>query len=252
MSDAVGGFRKVLEKIQPRKAVILGSGLGVLPRSFESHGSFAQSDVSELPRGTVVGHSGALDVGFWAGHPVLVCQGRVHFYEGHPLEKVVTLVRSLPAWGIRDLLLFNATGGIDPTFVPGSAVLIDSYWNATGPLWNLKNGQPVWHRPTGRLSPGGRDALGLPLGRYVMVSGPSYETRAEVRALRTLGAQVVGMSSALELEASHQIGLNAHLVSVIANHACGMTDSPLSHAEVCEVMAQSVELMQGIVSRWVA
>ncbi len=250
-SEKKAAFERIVRQLEPKHAVVLGSGLGQLPRSFQSLGSFLQADVAEIPRGTVAGHAGLIEIGRWSGKPTLVCLGRVHGYEGRTPREVVALMDQLPRWGVESLLLFNATGGIHPELEPGDPVLITDYWEATGPFWNLGASGPVWSIPNGVKEAGPSWCRGLKRGRFVMLRGPNYETPAEVRALKALGADVVGMSSAWELDAAKELGLATHLVSVIANHACGLKEEALSHADVCAVMARSVGKIHEVIDRWI-
>lgn len=251
MSDAPRRqFENLVREYAPRHAVVLGSGLGDLPPHFQSLGSFSQALVSDIPRGTVAGHSGKIDLGIWSGKPILICQGRVHSYEGWSRERVTALVRKLPDWGINNLLLFNATGGIHRDLVPGDPVLITDYWDAIGPLWNAPGGKIPWREIVTK----GDDRLiwvrSLKRSKFVMLQGPCYETPAEIRALEMLGTGVVGMSSSWELDAAKEADLLVHLVSVIANHACGIIDEPLSHQDVCRVMAESLGKIHQVITDW--
>ncbi len=199
-----------------------------------------------FPTPTVPGHAGELYFGHLGGTPVLMLSGRAHFYEGHDMERVTFGVRMLAAFGIRDLLLTNAAGGISRHFRAGDFMAVTDHINLMGenPLRGvLRAGRPCFVDLTEVYDPGLRGLLvraaqlaGLKLRRgvYLAVSGPSYETPAEIRAFRKLGAEAVGMSTVPEAVVARQCGLNVAAVSCITNLAAGMGRNHLSHAEVLE------------------
>jgi purine-nucleoside phosphorylase len=199
-----------------------------------------------FPRTSVSGHAGELLFGHLGGSPVLVLNGRVHFYEGHPMERVVFATRVLAAFGIRDLLLTNAAGGINRAFRAGDFMIVSDHlnWMGTNPLrGEAIPGLPRFVDLTEAYDPGLRRLLAraarkcgirVRSGIYLAVCGPTYETPAEVRAFARLGADAVGMSTIPEAVVARQCGMNVAALSCISNLAAGRARAPLSHAEVLE------------------
>lgn len=229
----------------PQTAVILGSGLSGVARSLTPvEHRVPYGDVG-LPTTGVSGHAGAIITGSLGGARVALLAGRVHAYEGHPMSRVVAAVRAVAAWGVKELLVTSAVGGLDPGQPPGQLVRLVDHLNLTG--WNPLVGAPAG--PGGvrfpdlsraydpalgaRLSAAAEQAgVSLPPAVYAAMSGPSYETPAEVRMLRRLGADVVGMSTVFEVIAAVDAGLRVTGLSVIANPAAGLTSAPLLHSDV--------------------
>ncbi len=224
-------FADAVRAIQPESAVVLGSGLGAVAAGcVESH-AISYADIPGLPAPGVAGHAGHLGLGTWAGHTVLVCRGRVHGYEGHPPEVVTRLVRQLGAWGVRHLILTNAAGGIRADLNPGDLMLIGAHRTLLGPAdWR---GAGVVAGPySAEWRAAVAAASGCPVGAYAALTGPAYETPAEIRALAAMGADAVGMSTAREADAAHELGMSVLGVSCITNKAAGLGAGILSHAEV--------------------
>jgi purine-nucleoside phosphorylase len=215
----------------PRVAVVLGSGLGDVARAFSASAEVSFADVPGLAAPTVHGHRGTLAVGHWAGTPALLFHGRMHYYEGHPREVVTAPVRIAAGLGAERLILTNAAGGIHPSLAPGSLMAIRSHVKLIGAgAWReLRAGtalcSPYSPRLLGRLS-------GLLSGVYAALTGPSYETPAEIRALAASGADAVGMSTALEAEAAAELGLEVAAISCVTNRAAGLSAEVLDHKEV--------------------
>ena len=197
----------------------------------ESH-ALGYADVPGLPAPGVAGHAGRLGLGAWAGRRVLVCRGRVHGYEGHPVEAVTRLVHQLAEWGVRRLVLTNAAGGIHAELNPGDPMLIAAHLKLLGPA--------DWRRPVSHSAPysaawreaAARGVPGVRSGTYAALTGPTYETPAEIRALAAMGADAVGMSTAREAEAAHALGMSVLGVSCVTNKGAGLGDGTLTHAEV--------------------
>ncbi len=233
----------------PVAAVVLGSGLGGFERRVDAEFDIPFKDVS-LPSPGIEGHSGRLVIGSLNGRRVAVLAGRVHYYEGHDFETVCRATRVMALLGVPNLLLSNAAGGINPDFAVGDLMLISDHLNMMGdnPLRGPNPGSlgPRFPDMTNAWTPSLRQvfrsqaaALGLTLreGVYAANRGPTYETPAEVRMLRLLGADAVGMSTVPETIAARHAGMNVAGVSVITNAAAGTGGGELSHEEVKEVGA---------------
>ena len=237
---------KRLSRLRPTLAMVLGSGFHHVLSELEVVAEVAYGKLPGFPPTGVSGHAGQLFLGHLGGTPVMVLSGRAHYYEGHPMTLVTFAVRALAAYGIRDLLLTNAAGGVNRSFHPGEFMLLTDHINLMGV--NPLRGGPLPGLPrfvdlTCAYDPGLRRLLqragracGLKLrtGTYLAVSGPSYETPAEIRAFARLGADAVGMSTVPETIVARQCGLKVAAVSCITNLAAGRSRKPLSHAEVLE------------------
>ncbi len=234
--------------------VILGSGLGNFAAQVEDAVTIPYSEIPHFPRSTVVGHAGRLVLGTVAGVPVAVMQGRVHAYEGYPLSEVVFPTRVLALLGCRALVVTNAAGGIDPAFTPGSLVLIADHINLTGSNAALGPNEPRFATRPGAaerffdmstayspqlralaLAEAARQGLPLPEGIYLAVLGPSFETPAEIRAFRSLGASLVGMSTVHEVIVARHMGLEVLGLSLVTNPAAGVSAEPIDHNEVLDM-----------------
>jgi purine-nucleoside phosphorylase len=237
---------KRLSPLRPRLAMVLGSGFHHALKELRVVRKISYADIPGFPRPTVSGHTGELYFGYFIKTPVLVLSGRAHFYEGHDMERVTFAVRTLAAFGITDLLLTNAAGGINRKFRAGDFMVLTDHINfmGTNPLRgpHPKN-MPRFVDLTGTydaklrgllFQAGTSCQLKLQRGVYLAVSGPSYETPAEIRAFAALGADAVGMSTVPEAIAARQCGLNVAAVSCITNLAAGISQKHLSHAEVLE------------------
>jgi purine-nucleoside phosphorylase len=237
---------KRLSRLRPTLAMVLGSGFHHVLSELRVAAEVSYGKLPGFPPTGVSGHAGQLFIGHLGGNPVMVLSGRAHYYEGHPMTLVTFAVRALAAYGIRDLLLANAAGGVNPTFRPGEFMLLTDHINLMGV--NPLRGGPAPGLPrfvdlTRAYDPGLRRLLqragracGMRLrtGTYLAVSGPSYETPAEIRAFARLGADAVGMSTVPETIVARQCGLKVAAVSCITNLAAGRSRKPLSHAEVLE------------------
>lgn len=232
---AFAAFAAAARTLAPRAAVVLGSGLGDVLTAFREHTSVGFGDIPGLVPPTVSGHGGRLAVGAWGGVPALVFFGRLHFYEGHPWDVVCGPARVAAELGARAFLQTNAVGGIHPSLGPGSLMAVSAHLTLFGPAaWReLSRAAPYSPRLLAALTAheaaAGRELL---VGTYAALTGPSYETPAEIRALKELGADVVGMSTAREAEAAAGFGMEPAAVSCITNHAAGISATPLDHAEV--------------------
>ena len=244
--DAVAAVRAHTDLV-PDIALVLGSGLGALADDVEGAVVIPTSKVPHYPASTVQGHAGRLVLGTLGGRPVLVIQGRVHYYEGHTPREVAFPIRLAHALGAKRLLLTNAAGGINPAFGPGTLMLITDHLNLTfasplaGPVGEGEHRFPDMSNPydeawrvTARniaLTRG----ISYREGVYVWTSGPSYETPAEIRYFRQAGADAVGMSTVPEAIQAAALGLPVLGISTITNPAAGLNAAALDHEEVLEV-----------------
>ncbi len=249
LQKAAAKLRK-LSALRPRLAMVLGSGFQHVLSEFEADASIAYERLPGFPRVCVTGHVGQLFIGRLGATPVMVLSGRAHFYEGHPMSLVTFAVRALAAYGIQDLLLTNAAGGVNSRYKPGDFMLLTDHINLMGanPLRGAAlPGLPRFVDLTlaydlllGRLLRRAASKCGMKLhaGVYLAVSGPSYETPAEIRAFARLGADAVGMSTVPETIAARQCGMNVAALSCITNLAAGRGKTSLSHQEVLETGEQ--------------
>ncbi|MDP1572556.1 MAG: purine-nucleoside phosphorylase [Vicinamibacterales bacterium] len=247
-------------------AIVLGSGLGAFAEGLEDARAIPYARIPHWPVPTVEGHAGTLVAGRLHGRRVLGFAGRVHAYEGHPMSAVAFGMRVLGRLQVPRVILTNAAGGVNTRFARGALMLIDDHINLMG-------GNPLVGPNDARLGPrfpdmsevysarlraiateaAGEAGIALEHGVYVAVLGPSYETPAEIRAFRALGADAVGMSTAPEAIAARHQGLEVLGISCITNMAAGVLPAPLVHDEVMEtareVRGQFIALLEGIVAR---
>lgn len=245
---AFADFQRICGPLAPRTAVVLGSGLAGAASHFRESSSIPFVDVPGLAPPTVHGHGGRIAMGHWDETPSLLFLGRLHFYEGYSRDLVTGTVRVAAELGIRRLVLTNAAGGIHPALGPGSLMAIRGHIKLIGRQdWRaIPAGQAI-------ASPYSRQLLacvpGLPAGVYAALTGPCYETPAEIRALAACGADAVGMSTALEAEAAAELGLEVAAISCITNKAAGLGSGSLDHAEVLANAKLAVKRLADIVER---
>jgi purine-nucleoside phosphorylase len=230
----------------PEILAVLGSGLGALADAVEEPISIPFQDLPGLPPAGVGGHQGRFVAGVLEGRRVLVQAGRFHFYEGHPAEVVLAPVRAAALLGVSTLLVTNAAGGVNPDFGPGTLMLIRDHLNLMGRNPLVGPGAPgeprfpdmsvAYDADLRALARRTADELGIPLeeGVYAAVSGPSYETPAEVRMIGLLGGDAVGMSTVPEVIVARARGMRVLGISLITNPGAGISSRPLSHQEVLE------------------
>lgn len=230
---------------KPKVGLVLGSGLGAFADELAEAIVISYESLPHFPRSTAEGHPGRLVMGKSGSVPVVVLQGRVHYYEGYTIQQVVFPVRVMGLLGVRVLLLTNAAGGINAKLKEGGLLVIRDHVNLQGTNPLLGPNEPrfgprfpdmteAYSRRLVELAHEEANKLGLELfeGVYAAVAGPSYETPAEVRCLRTLGADVVGMSTVPEVIAANHMGLRVLAISCVTNMAAGILDKKLSHEEV--------------------
>ena len=246
--SAVAQLKK-LSPLRPTLAIVLGSGFHHALTELRVAKKLPYGKIPGFPKPTVGGHAGELYFGHFGQTPVLVLSGRAHFYEGHDMERVMFPTRTLAAFGITDLLLTNAAGGINKNFRVGDFMVLTDHINFMGvnPLRPPRGGhrenvpgfvdltETYDKRLRALLFQAGKiDRLKLQQGTYIAVTGPSYETPAEIRAFAALGADAVGMSTVPEAVAARQCGMRVAALSCITNLAAGVGKDKLSHAEVLE------------------
>ncbi len=257
--------------IRPKVGVVLGSGLGAFADSLIRSVKIPYSEIPGLPVSTAIGHAGQLVIGTQGANgkaavDVAVMSGRFHLYEGYTPQQVVAGIRLLGQLGVRRVVLTNAAGGINPDYAEGALVLISDHINLQGanPLVGVNNPElgPRFPDMTEAYSAGlrqiARDAaaeleIEIFEGVYAAMLGPSYETPAEIRFLKTIGADLVGMSTALETIAANQMNMEVLGISCVTNLAAGLSGRKLSHAEVLEigrrVASTFIKLLSGILPR---
>ncbi|MCP1190490.1 purine-nucleoside phosphorylase [Priestia flexa] len=252
--------------IQPTIGLILGSGLGVLADEVQDVVKIPYNDIPEFPVSTVEGHAGQLVIGTIQDVPVIAMQGRFHFYEGYSLEKVTFPVRVMKELGIETIIVTNAAGGINESYNPGDLMLISDHINnfGTNPLIGPNDSELGVRFPDmstaycPKLRALAKDVaselnIAVQEGVYVGNTGPTYETPAEVRMLRVVGGDAVGMSTVPEVIVARHAGLRVLGISCISNMAAGILDQPLHHDEVIEttekVKKQFLALVKEVVKQ---
>lgn len=263
--EAAEAIRAVIADF-PRVAIVLGSGLGSFADRLTDAEAITYADIPHLPMPTVAGHQGRLVVGRAGEARVAVLQGRFHFYEGYDLATVTFPVRILKRLGVETLILTAATGGIRESLVPGSLVCINDHLNLIGlnPLRGPNDDRlgprfpdmsEVYARRLRAVAHEEAERLDLTLhsGVYAAMPGPSYETPAEIRMLRTLGADVVGMSTVPEAIVARHEGMDVLAFAIVSNFAAGITERPITHNEVLDAGLAAgpklAALLEAIVAR---
>ena len=234
--------------LRPAIGLVLGSGLGGVAQSLKANVTIPYRDIPHFPTSTAIGHKGELILGTSDRVPVAVMAGRVHYYEGYRPDEVVFPVRVLAKLGVKILILTNAAGSVNVNYKPGELMVIEDHINLMGmnPLIGPNDEQlgPRFFDMTEPYDPVlrqiaekacGKAGVTLRHGVYVAVAGPSYETPAEIRAYRTLGADAVGMSTVPEVIAARHLGLRVLAISCLTNMAAGVLKKKLDHLEVLEV-----------------
>ncbi len=267
MYEKLGTAAEYIQKIHktsPKIGIVLGSGLGSFVDSIENSKIIPYSDIPYFRDTTVEGHEGRVILGNIGGSEIVVLQGRLHAYEGLPMEEIVFPVRVLATLGIDQLILTNAAGGINTDYKPGDLVLIDDHINMMGknPLIgpNIIELGPRFPDMTHAYDSSLKEVMetaaksqnyNIKRGVYAGLLGPTYETPAEIKMLRAIGADMVGMSTVPESIAANHLGLKVLGISCITNMAAGIENAPLSHDEVKEqalkVMSTFVNLLNGTI-----
>ena len=265
-ADSAASFMLSQTKLRPRIGLVLGSGLGALADELAEAGRIPYAQIPSFPRSTAIGHAGQLVIGKSGEVPIAVMQGRAHLYEGYSAAEAAFPTRALGRMGISALILTNAAGGINVEYGQGALVILRDHINLQGqnPLTGANDERfgPRFPDMTYTYSKRYREIaleeakkLNIPPreGVYAALPGPSYETPAEIRHLRTIGADLVGMSTVPEAIAARHMGINVLAISCVTNMAAGILDQPLNHEEVLEVgrrvMGQFIALLKAVLPR---
>jgi purine-nucleoside phosphorylase len=253
-------------KLRPRIVLVLGSGLGAFADEFESATKIPYAKIPYFPQSTAIGHAGQLAIGKVGAVAVAGMQGRVHLYEGYSAKEVVFPIRVFARMGVKAIILTNAAGGIKREFSQGRLVVISDHINLQGlnPLTGPNDERfglrfhdmtEAYDRRFRELAVGEGNRMGIEMyeGVYAALAGPSYETPAEIRYLRTIGADLVGMSTVPEVIAARHSGIRVLGISCVTNAAAGILGQPLNHIEVLEtaerVKGQFIGLLKAVVPR---
>ncbi len=268
VAEAVAFLKARLGSLQPHLGIVLGSGLGAVANAIRDPVVVPYSEIPNFPQSTVEGHSGRMVAGLLGGAPVIIMQGRVHFYEGYSPLQVTFPMRVLGALGIRAVVLTNAAGAIQASLHVGQLVVLTDHINLMG--WNPLNGP---NDPRFGFRPGAglrffdmteaysktlralakeaaiEEGFALEEGIYLATPGPNFETPAEIHAFRALGAALVGMSTVPETIVARHMGLEVLGISCVTNLAAGLSATPLSHEEVNETGRWVESRLAGLLQR---
>lgn len=233
---------------RPKVVVILGSGLSDVADCLGDAVELPFGSVPGLDSSSVPGHRGVLLLGRWSGIFVLVFAGRLHYYEGHPWRRVVQPIHIAQQLGASIVLATNAAGGIRDDLGPGDLMAVRAHLDCTRETW-WRDGIAFSEAPyTPRLLA----SLSLPTGIYAQLTGPCYETPAEIRALRACGAHAIGMSTGREMDTAHALGMECAAISCITNKAAGLSDTPIDHAEVMQTGQRVRQRLIGVIEAFLA
>lgn len=265
--DKVDEALRYIEKrtsLRPQAAIVLGSGLGRVAEQLERPEIIPYEEIPYWPRSTAPGHEGKLLLGYLRGVPVAVMQGRVHYYEGYTMAEVTFPVRVLGQLGVKALVATNASGAVNTDIAPGSIIAIEDHINfmGTNPLIGVNNDNwgtrfpdmtEAYDKEFLRVleRAAAKEGLALRRGVYIAFSGPSFETPAEVRMARALGADIVGMSTVPEVIAANHMGIRVLGLSCAANYGAGITADKLTHQEVLETMSQAGESVARLIEAFI-
>ncbi|HWT64690.1 MAG TPA: purine-nucleoside phosphorylase [Terracidiphilus sp.] len=268
VSEAAQFLRGRLGSLAPRVGVVLGSGLGSVASAVSESIVIPYSEIPHFPQSTVEGHSGRIVAGRIGNTPVVIMQGRVHYYEGYTPAQVTFPMRVLGMLGIEAVVLTNAAGGIDENYRLGELIVLRDHINMMGfnpligpnePRFAVRKGAGLrffdmteaYSERLRRLAQqaAADEGISLDEGVYLAVSGPSFETPAEIRAFRTMGATLVGMSTVPETIVARHMGIEVLGISCVTNKAAGMNATPLSHEEVFETGRLVERRLTGVLER---
>ncbi|EOS31796.1 MAG: purine-nucleoside phosphorylase [Kineothrix sp.] len=256
-------YESVREKIkfQPKAAIVLGSGLGNFADQIEIAEELPYGEIEGFPVSTVPGHEGKFIFGYLGKVPVVCMKGRVHYYEGYPIGDVVLPTRLMKMMGAEILFLTNASGGVNASFHAGDLMMITDHISCfvpnplVGPnVEELGTRFPdmssVYDKGLQEILRQTAEEYGIPMkeGVYMQLTGPSFESPAEIRMVRVLGADAVGMSTVVEAIAANHMGMRICGISCVCNLAAGMTENPLTHEEVQEAASQAAPLFTKLVA----
>jgi purine-nucleoside phosphorylase len=265
-ADGVAKFILTKTKLRPKIALVLGSGLGAFADDLTNPTRIPYEKIPGFPSSTAIGHAGRLVIGKADGIAVAAMQGRVHFYEGYSAQEVTFPMRVFNRLGVRAAILTNAAGGINLAFNQGALVVIRDHINlqGTNPLIGPNDERfgprfpdmtEAYAKPYREITLAEAKRLGIEVheGVYAALSGPSYETPAEIRYLRTIGADLVGMSTVPEVIVARHMGIRVLGISCVTNMAAGILDRPLVHTEVLatteRVKGQFIALLRAVIPR---
>jgi purine-nucleoside phosphorylase len=265
-AEAAAKFILRKTRLRPQIGLVLGSGLGAFAEEISGAARIDYKTIPHFPRSTAIGHAGRMVIGKVADVPVAVMQGRVHFYEGYSMREVIFPMRVMSRMGIRAVLLTNAAGGINESLKQGGLVILRDHINlqGTNPLIgpndeHFGNRFPdmtrVYWKPyqAAAREEGKRLGIDMAEGVYAALTGPSYETPAEIRYLRAIGADLVGMSTVPEVIAAAHLGIRVLGISCVTNMAAGILDQPITTEEVMEtgerVKADFIALVRAVIPR---
>ncbi|MDO5549797.1 MAG: purine-nucleoside phosphorylase [Lachnospiraceae bacterium] len=246
---------------KPKVALVLGSGLGDYADSIQVEATLSYHEIKGFPVSTVSGHKGQFVFGYVGEVPVVIMQGRVHYYEGYSMEDVVLPARLMKMMGAEILFLTNAAGGVNFDFAAGDFMLITDQISSFVPSpligpnveelgLRFPDMSQIYNRELCQIIRNASKKLQIPLkeGTYIQLSGPNFETAQEVKMCRILGGDAVGMSTACEAVAANHMGMKVCGISCISNLACGMTDQPLTHEEVQETADRVAPLFKALIT----
>ena len=265
-AERAAKFIHAKTKLRPRIGLVLGSGLGSFANELAAATRIDYKKIPHFPRSTAIGHAGRMVIGKAGNVPVAAMQGRVHFYEGYTQQQVIFPMRVMARMGVRAVLITNAAGGINRDYKQGCLVVLRDHMNlqGTNPLIGSNEDRfgvrfpdltQVYWKPyqEAALQEGKRLGVEMAQGVYAALTGPSYETPAEIRYLRTIGADLVGMSTVPEVIAAAQLGIRVLGISCVTNMAAGILDQPITSEEVLEtgerVKADFVALLRAVIPR---
>jgi purine-nucleoside phosphorylase len=263
-AEAAARFLLKQTKLRPKIALVLGSGLGAFADEFAGATRIPYAKIPNFPRSTAIGHAGQLVIGKVDGIEVAAMQGRVHLYEGYSVKDVAFPIRVFARMGVKAAILTNAAGGIKKDFTQGRLVVLSDHINLQGvnPLSGpndenfgarFPDMSVAYDKRFRELARAEGRLLGIELGEgvYAALAGPSYETPAEIRYLKTIGADLVGMSTVPEVIAAHHSGMRVLGISCVTNAAAGILDQPLDHHEVLQtaerVKGQFIALLRAVI-----
>lgn len=258
--EQAADFIKNKIDIKPEIGIILGSGLGSLAEHVETPKIIEYKDIPNFPVSTVVGHAGRLVLGYLQQKPVMILQGRFHYYEGYTMKEVTFAVRVMKLLGVKNLIVTNASGGINTSFNAGDLMIITDHINFSGvnPLigenldkfgLRFPDMTEAYSKDLIKIAKLSAENININVkeGVYIYVTGPSYETPAEIRMFRTLGADAVGMSTVPEVIVARHSGMKVLGISCIANLAAGILETPLNHEEVIAAMESAKDKFVGLI-----
>jgi purine-nucleoside phosphorylase len=253
--DAVTFLKQQLS-VTPAVGIVMGSGLGELGEEMQRPTRIRYADIPHFPVSAVKGHAGEVVVGRLSGKPIFALSGRVHYYEGHALDTVVFPIKVLASLGVRCVVVTNAAGGINKKLSAGDIVVITDHMDLMRKIPLTISGEllcakGVYDARCRHQAACAAAEIGVTLkaGVYAALSGPSYETPAEIRALRIMGADMVGMSTVPEVTEAHRLGMKVLGISFISNQAAGVSQTPLSHQEVLMTSARHLATVKKFIKQ---